>query len=157
MSEFFDNRAAYVFGLAPATRVWVETDRKFAKLSELYNYFKEKVAGIKKEDVKRFLNGVPNNCGSRLYFLSTVYDGLNAKVMKVLKPTDFTLVYVGGSNKRRRRGSSSSSNVVPPPKNGISADIPDDYVPDIQESGGLQQLMCAGDVVETPTSHNLDL
>ena len=158
MSESFKNRSAYVFGLAHATRAWVETDRKFARLTEWYNYFKEKVAGIKQEDVKRFLNGVPNNCGSRLYFLSTVYDGLNAKkVVKVLKPTDFTLVYVGGSNKRRRRGSSSSSNVVPPPKNGISADIPDDYVPDVQESGGLQQLMRAGAVVETPTSHNLDL
>ena len=56
---------------------------------------------------KSIINQLPNNCGEQLFFLSTMSvrtgKGKKLKQVKILKPSGFTLRFVGDNNKKRDR------------------------------------------------------
>ena len=108
-STMFKHKVPHLFGLAYAVRVWVEDQVNFTKRSELHSFVEQIVDGMKLVDVKRVLNSLHNNCGNELFRLSTVSTGRKTS-HKVIKPTEFTLRFVGGRQKRDRSSSFDSDS-----------------------------------------------
>ena len=107
-STLFENSAPYCFGLAYALRYVAAFKYHFRRKSGLYAFMMGLVKGMSKSDVKQIINGVKNNCGESLLFVSTTNDR-RGKQHKVIKFTEFTLRFVGERKKRNRSRSSTSS------------------------------------------------
>ena len=106
-STRFANKAPFLFGIAHATRILVEEGTALGRKKSLWDFITKRVSGLTPIVAKRIFNGIENNCGDSLLFLTTTSVGKH--YIKVLKPTIFTLTFVDQGRKRRAPPAAAAS------------------------------------------------